>query len=223
MKKVIAILMLSVLLLCCSSSAFADYSSPALSGVYSDWSSNPTGYANWNCYGYAIGAYQNIDPGTLSGYGVSYINMTFSQFKAAIIQDLSYLGYTNISEVSSGYVLQPGERLIAFISGTWFEYGATYSSDVSQNDTGVRFEGKNYHFLVKYTNGGGWFHKFGTSSAIMKLKSGYTPSNIAYTDEKFISSSVYYAASSYCQSFSIGYIKFQTGVPISSADEWVIG
>lgn len=215
MKKPVAVLMLSIMLFCCSTSALASCSGQTVSGVYSKWSSNPTGYTNWNCYGYAIGAYQNIDPGSLSGYGVNYYNMTWTQFKNAVKQDLAYLGYTNISEVSSGYVLQPGEWIIAGVSGNWTS-DVLFLSEADDASSHERtYDGKGYHFFVKYTNGGGWFHKYGTSSSIMKLKGSYTPSSITVTSEYFTSSTNYISSVSHYTGSNLVYIKFQTGVPVS--------
>ncbi len=142
-----------------------------------------------------------------------YSNMTWSQFKTAIKQDLAARGYTDIQEVSSSYYLQPGERLIAAVSGWWTQYPLNAAED-SEDGSASRFEGHNYNFYIKYMNSGGWHHKFGTSSAIMILKGSNTPSSITRTDEHFTSSSNYIPASCYMSSGNIVYISFQTGIPL---------
>ena len=141
--------------------------------------------------------------------------MTWNQFKTAVKQDLAALGYTSIQEVSVSYYLQPGERLICGVSGWWSANKSNSGMEETEDET--RYEGKNFHFFVKYTNGGGWFHKFGTLSTTMKLKGSYTPATIAITDEYF-TSATHYVPASCTYSGNKVYIKYQTGFPISIND-----
>ena len=69
--------------------------------------------------------------------------------------------------------------MICFTRGTWVQNSKTNAND---NNSRVS-EGVDYHCWKKTSTYSPWYHKMGTVSALMYLKSGYKPSNITVTDE----------------------------------------
>lgn len=145
---------------------------------YSELVSIPSNYRSFNCYGYAIGTNENVDPGYYVGPTLSYADRADETvIKNNVIADLVALGYSNVRSVSSSYVLKPGEFMVAFACGYWWQIGEL--RPMMSNDAYLPLDlGNDYHFWRLNVAGGYWYHKMGTSSAIMCLKYGYTPENI---------------------------------------------
>lgn len=171
--------------------------------IYSEIAYTPSNI-NYNCYGYAIGTNQNVDPGYYSNRSLS---MNISSITQSVIADLTALGYSNARTVSSSYSLQPGELMLAVAVG--FMYQTAQVRNLGFTPQG---EGYTYHFWRKDVNGGRWYHKYGRLSTIMKLKSGYTPSNIAITDEYFDGSGNASPAAHTMTSPSIRYIVYRSNL-----------
>ena len=122
-----------------------------------------------NCYGYAIGVNQKVNPGFLCGISVSSYEHDAYLLQTAVIGDLNALGHTNAHAVSSTYTPASGETLIAFRMG--------YSSG----------DFVDYHFMIWNTSGY-WLHKPGTT-AILRYKN--TSLTSPWVPEAYISGGWY--------------------------------
>lgn len=205
MRKIISLIIALLLVFVSALPCFAS------TLVYSELSYIPSNSSSFNCYGYAIGTNKNIDPGYYCG---SSLGSSASAIKQLVIRDLTALGYTNVRSVSSTYSLKSGERMIAFVYGFWFQTANLSTSNFS-DVVSPQGEGYAYHFWKKDTNNGYWYHKFGQNSAIMRLKSGYTPGNITITDEYYSNSGIVSGAA-HTVNATVYYIAFETNTSVNS-------
>lgn len=141
--------------------------------VYSVHINTPSNYSSYNCYGYAIGVYANVNPGY-------YSNNTWSpsRTKQNVLADLAALGY-NAREVSGpNATLNSNEVMLAFHAGTWT------SDAIAPN--GDHFEVQTYHIWVKNGITSPWTHKYSGESGIMRFKYVPQSSNVnKVTDEYY--------------------------------------
>lgn len=202
-----------LILVFCGLLAIGSPASAAATLQYSELSYIPSNYRSFNCYGYAIGTNRNIDPGYYSGRTFACNATTI---KNNVIADLKALGYTNVRSVSASYTLRENEHLIAFTCGWWEQISNVRSLEEDGSIVFPLAEGNNYHFWRKDANGGYWYHKFGITSAIMRLKSGYTPENIVVTDESYNGAGYVSPAGHYLPGASIYYIVYENTTSRSS-------
>lgn len=202
MKKLFSLMLIGCLLL-----MFAFSASASGTLVYSNLSSIPSGYSNYNCYGYALNTYQNVDPGAYSyhtGYDLATTGIV--TLASYVADDLTALGYTVVGTYSYCPTLSTGQKAICIARDYWT---ACYSSSSILDGTGNRAnESWDYHCYKKTSPYSPWYHKMGTSSALMTLKSSYTPSTITITDECFNGNGVACPACWYFPSPGIRYIVY---------------
>lgn len=221
-KRFLAVLLTVCCLFTCSTLSYAAVDESRYTLVYSEFVSTPDNYQTYNCYGYAIGTNQNVDPGAYSGRPY-LVSPTADYIETSVIADLEALGCFNIHSVSSSYSLQPGESMIAFAFG-WWAY--TFDNNLLIRSTNIVYPqetGYSYHFWKKTHNGASWYHKFGTLSSIMKLKNGYTPSNISVTDEYCYGTNgqnISPAAHTMNSSGSIRYIAYTSPYSVNGASAY---
>lgn len=164
---------------------------------YSTYISTPNNYNSTNCYGYAIGRAQAVDPGYYSSTSYS----SFNAFKSCIIADLTALGYTVRNLSSSSSSINSNEIMIAFFYGTW------QTQPTSSGDFG---EMHSYHFWRKTTSSGSWYHKYGRQSGIMRFNYIPKSSNISRVCDEYYNGIThqYNPASFYGITGNWGYLAF---------------
>lgn len=182
--------------------------------VYSELSYIPSNSNSFNCYGYAIGTNENVDPGA---YCNSSTGSSAEAIRQLVIRDLSALGYTNVRSVTKDYVLRSGERMVAFAYGFWYQIN-NLSLNGASNEIMPRGEGYLYHFWKKDVHGGYWYHKYGQTSAIMRLKNKLSPEDIEVTDEYYSNSGNISPAMNILNNATIYYIAFETNTSVNSID-----
>ena len=197
----------SMIFVLCIVSGIAFSASAAGTLVYSNLSSIPSNYSNYNCYGYAISTFQNVDPGAYSYHtGYNLATTSVSTLASYVADDLTALGYTVVGTYTYCPTLSTGQKAICIVRGYWT---ACYPSYAITDENGNRAnEGWDYHCFKKTSSNSSWFHKMGTTSAIMTLKSSYTPSTITVTDECFNGSGTACPACWYFPSPTIRYIVY---------------
>jgi|GEM_PF-2705664 len=126
---------------------------------YVYWDSTMVEY---NCYGFAIGVKDKVDPGYKSGnMSIDYLDNRNNL--AFVTSDLISLGYTNVREVNSTYrPVNSKEFLIAFRTGEFVR-------DPDETDYTIPNGRSDYHFMKYDQVEDRWLHKPG-GSAIIKLK-----------------------------------------------------
>jgi hypothetical protein len=128
-----------------------------------------------NCYSYAVGVTENLQPGTSSRQFPERWNSVES-VGASVEADLLARGYT-IRRIDGPYgAIRSNEYRIAFAVGTrpigWYSNGSPFYD---------------YHFMVQ-TDTGQWAEKHGPGGAAILWDPGMTPDEIPWT----IGGQVYY-------------------------------
>lgn len=108
----------------------------------------------YNCYGYAISTFKNVDPGYYSSQTIITSNNSLKSIhliKEIVADDLAILGFYS-SYVTSTYIPKPGEKIIAIRTG-----------NIQGND--------DYRFMVRSYGSSVWYHKPGLT-AVLQSKAG---------------------------------------------------
>lgn len=130
--------------------------------VYGSWDDD---YKNYNCYGYAIGYYDKIDPGSLSNNSIS-METSISDIAGSVRADLQALGYTvlTVSATMPTVTVSDHTNLICVrkdVDGVYLLVNGSY------------YLIKDYHFM-KLGQDGYWYHKPGETNP---LRYHFTPTN----------------------------------------------
>lgn len=125
-----------------------------------------------NCYGFALGRSQFINPGEIAYGGTRPVLISpktivsIDTLKDYVITDLKALG-RNPVVVSSSYVANSNEQIIVVRKG-------------------VLGDEEDYHFVIKHKLDGKWWHKPGETS-LLQLKSNSLPLSSKWIPESYTS------------------------------------
>lgn len=120
----------------------------AISGKYNTFVA--PGTASYNCYGYAVGTYTWLWPGSLSqGSQTAWKGKTIYQVKELVKADLATLGY-KVVDANINTPVYSGERLVALRKGY-------------VNST------EDFHLMVKLPSSNSWTHKPGNTSILSSI------------------------------------------------------
>lgn len=119
---------------------------PYIEVVYDNWYESDTSLLN--CYAFSFDYFEAINPGTLSNTSFSS-PYNLNEIKTAILNDMSFLGYTAYEIDNPFITLNSNEFIVAF------RFGMGASNDPETND--------GYHVIVRPDNNY-WYEKPGSNA-----------------------------------------------------------